>query len=249
MKARRKRRPQTLGVNMLLEEISPDLWLANGEPVSFHGFAYPTRCLVARLPDLGLWVWSPIDLTPQLQASIDRLGTVTHLVSPNRLHYLFLSQWRSAYPRAKIWGPSSTIRKMPDLAFAPALEYRPPDEWRGVFDQAWFRGSFALDEIVFFHIASGVVIVADLIQAFDERFMLEHWPWWFRPIARMAGITATDPKAPLDLRLSFLDRAAARRARDKILSWECEKVVIAHGQWPRQNGRAFLQRAFAWLDL
>jgi len=195
-----------------------------------------------------VWVWSPIELKLELQTSIDRLGTVSHLVSPNRLHYLFLSQWRSAYPRAMIWGPSSTIRRLPDLAFAPPLEDHPPDAWRGDFDQAWFRGSFALDEVVFFHKPSGVVIIADLIQAFDERFLIEHWPRWFRPLARLGGITVADPKAPLDLRLTFFDRAAARRARDKILSWDCEKVVIAHGQWPRQNGREFLQHAFAWLN-
>lgn len=47
-----------------------------------------------------------------------------------------------------------------DLAFQKSLEDDPPVEWTGQFDQAWFRGSIALDEIVFFHRPSGTVIVA-----------------------------------------------------------------------------------------
>src|SRR5664279_2344242 len=77
-KARENDRPQTLVVKMLLEQIGPELWLAEGEPVSFHGFAYPTRSVVARLPDGGVWVWSPIELKQELQTSIDQLGTVLH---------------------------------------------------------------------------------------------------------------------------------------------------------------------------
>lgn len=231
----------------LLQEVGPELWLADGGLVSFHGFTYPTRSVFARLPDGGVWVWSPIELTPELRAGMDQLGPVKHLVSPNWLHHLFLSKWQASYPHALIWGPSSMIRRRPDLTFAAPLEDRPPEAWLGVIDQCWFRGSFALDEIVFFHLEARAVIVADLIQAFDEGFLVAHWPRWARPLARFGGITSSDPQAPIDLRLSFLDRSSARRARDKILAWDCERVVIAHGLWPRENGQAFLRRAFAWL--
>jgi hypothetical protein len=231
-----------------LEQIAADLWLAEGAIVSFHGFPYPTRSVVARLPGGGLWIWSPVALSEGIRAEIMPLGPVEHLVSPNPLHHLFLTEWRAAYPRATLWGPSSTIRKRRDLTFAPPLGDRAPEAWQGAFDQTWFRGSFAMDEIVFLHIPSRVAIVADLIQAFDEHFLCEHWSWWRRPLARLGGITAADPKAPLDLRQSFLNRSLARRALDKVLSWDCEQVVLAHGQCARGDGRAFLRRAFRWLE-
>lgn len=63
-----------------LERVDDRLWLAEGEIVSFYGFPYPTRSVVVRLADGGLWVWSPIRLTDGLRAEIDGLGHVAHLV-------------------------------------------------------------------------------------------------------------------------------------------------------------------------
>ena len=230
-----------------LEKIGDDLWLAEGSIVSFHGFAYPTRSVVARLEDGQIWVWSPIVLDPEIRRDIDGLGPVGHLVSPNKLHHLFLSDWGAAYPEARIWGPASTFRRRPDIACGLPLEDTPPDAWRGAFDQAWFRGSFAMDEIVFFHRRSKTAIVADLVQAFDETFLRDHWSWWQRPFARFGGITAADPEAPSDWRSTFVRRRLARAARGKVLGWDCAQVVLAHGVWPRHGGHAFLARALAWL--
>ena len=104
-----------------------------------------------------------------------------------------------------------------------------------------------MDEIVFFHRPSRTAIVADLIEAFDDDFLQRHWPWWSRPLARLDGIAAAHPGAPREWRLSFFDRAPARAAREKALGWGCERVVIAHGRWPRSEGREFLRQGLAWL--
>ena len=45
-----------------LEQVDGDLWVAEGEIVSFYGFPYPTRAAIARLADGRLWVWSPVRL-------------------------------------------------------------------------------------------------------------------------------------------------------------------------------------------
>src|ERR1044072_8921580 len=142
----------------MLEQVHPALWIAEGENVSFYGAPYPTRSAVARLENGDLWVWSPVKLTADLRAEVDRLGPVRHLVSPNKLHHLYLRDWKSAYPDARLWGPQSTIRKRAALHFAGALEDSPPPEWGADIDQAWFRGSFAMDEIVFLHRPSASAI-------------------------------------------------------------------------------------------
>jgi hypothetical protein len=229
-----------------LEQIGDALWLAEGDIVSFYGFAYPTRSVIARLASDRLWVWSPVSLAADLRAEVERLGRVAHLVSPNKLHRLHLAEWKAAYPDAKVWGPRSSIRRSRDLPFAGALEDAPPSEWGSDIDQARFCGSFAMDEIVFFHRPSKTAIVADLIQAFDDAFLSRNWTWT-RGLARLDGIHADHPGAPREWRFSFVDRAAARSARDKALGWNCERVVIAHGAWRRSGGREFLQRALAWL--
>lgn len=232
---------------MTLEAISDGIWLVEGEIVSFYGFPYPTRAVIVNFDNGDLWVWSPVKLSPELRQSVDRLGRVAHLVSPNKIHHLYLAEWTAAYPDALLWGPLSTIKKRRDLAFAPPLQDDPPAGWQPVLDQAWFRGSFAMDEIVFFHRASRTAIIADLIENFSDRFMHEHWSWWARPLARLDGITVHTARAPLEWRLSFVNRAPARAARDKVLAWNAERVIMAHGEWQRANGRAFLARSFSWL--
>lgn len=235
------------GVSTVLEAIGEGIWLTEGEIVSFHGFPFPTRSVIVRFDDGALWVWSPVKLTEALRRDVDGLGRVAHLVSPNKLHHLYLGEWKAAFPAAKLWGPASSIAKRRDLSFEPSLKDNPPSAWQGCLDQAWFRGSPVMDEIVFFHHASRTAILADLIESFTDQFLREHWTWWQRPLARLDGITLASSRAPLEWRLSFIDRAPARAARDKMLSWNCHRVVMAHGEWQRTNGHAFLRRSFEWV--
>ncbi|WIM09093.1 DUF4336 domain-containing protein [Enhydrobacter sp.] len=230
----------------MIEQVDEAIWLVDGKTVSFHGFPYPTRSVIVRLRNGDLWIWSPIELTPDLRQRVEALGPVRHLVSPNKLHHLYLQDWKAVYPEARLWGPPSTIRKRPELVFHGALGDEPPAEWLPDIGQAWFRGSFAMDEIVFCHRPSATAIVADLIQTFSPEFLREEWGRWSF-LARLSGLTRDQGKAPIDLRLSFIDRAPARAARDKVLGWHCERVVVAHGEWIRSNGHAQLAKSFSWL--
>ena len=51
----------------MLEKIADKLWLTEGEIVSFYGFPYPTRSLIARFGNGNLWVWSPVKLVDALK--------------------------------------------------------------------------------------------------------------------------------------------------------------------------------------
>jgi hypothetical protein len=230
----------------MIERVDEGIWLAEGRTVSFYGVPYPTRSVIVRLNNGDLWIWSPIELTSDLRQSVDAIGPVRHLVSPNKLHHLYLQDWKAAYPEARLWGPRSTIRKRSDLDFYGVLEDSPPAEWLPDIDQAWFRGSFAMDEIVFCHRPSSTAIVADLMQTFSPEFLQRSWGRWSF-LARLSGLTQDQGKAPIDLRLSFINRAPARAARDKVLRWHSQRVIVAHGEWVRANGDAQLAKSFSWL--
>jgi hypothetical protein len=75
-----------------LRQFGPDIWLAEGPVTSFHGFPYAARMAVIQLSDGSLFVWSPVALSDPLRASVNALGPVRHLVSPNALHHLFLGE-------------------------------------------------------------------------------------------------------------------------------------------------------------
>ena len=230
-----------------LEEIADDIWIAEGEVVDFYGFPYPTRSVIVRFANGELWVWSPVALSNSLKAEISEIGEPRYLVSPNKIHHLYLQDWKIAYPAATIWGPQSTINKRHDLIFEAALEDCPPSQWQDELDQAWFKGSLLLDEIVFFHKKSQTAIIADMSENFTEEFLQSHWSGWKRRIAHLWGIVEGKGYAPLELRFSFLSRTSLRLARDKVLNWNPERVIMAHGKWQERGGKQYLQQAFGWI--
>ena len=232
---------------MGLEPLGPDLWIADGGTVSFFGFDYPTRMAVVRLDDGGLWVWSPIALDPALEQSVRALGPVRHLVSPNKLHHLFLAAWKANFPEAKLWGTASTIARFSKLGFSGALTDDAPPDWAGQMDQYHFTNSPFLDEVTFFHAKSATAIIADLSQPFSEAFLQRHWPLWLRWTARRIRLVEGWGYPPIELRLTFRHRETARTKVRALIASNPQHVVVAHGEVVRSNGAAYLRRAFSWL--
>ena len=231
----------------MLDQLGPNLWVADGGIVSFFGYDYPTRMVVVRLEDGGLWLWSPIALDPELEALVRALGPVRHLISPNKLHHLFLAAWSDKFPEAKLWGTASTVARFRSLDFSGTLTNRPPSDWAGQIDQYHFTNSPFLDEMTFFHRKSRTAIIADLSQPFSEAFLKRHWPRWLRWVARRAKLVEGWGYPPPEIRFSFRHRSAARAKVRALIAEEPERVVVAHGEIIRSGGSAYLRRAFSWL--
>jgi hypothetical protein len=227
---------------MSLQSLGPGIWLAEGPVVSFYGFPYPTRMMVIRLSDGGIFVWSPIALTPQLKAAVDALGPVAHVVSPNKIHHLYMGEWQDAYPSAKLYASPGLAQKRRDLRFEATLGDSPPAAWAADIDQAEMGGSAFLTEIVFFHRKSRTAIFADLIENFRPDWF-KGWKGW---LARLDGIVMPHGGAPREWRFTF-KKKIARAALARILAWQPEQVVMAHGELTRTDGTAFIRKSFRWL--
>jgi len=231
----------------MLEQLGPDIWIADGGTVSFFGIAYPTRMAVVRLADGGLCVWWPIKLGRDIEAAVSALGPVRHLVSPNKLHHLFLGQWSARFPEAKLWGPASTVAKISQLHFSGTLADRAPPDWEGQIDQYYFDNSRFLDELLFFHRESRTAIVGDYSQPFSDAFLKREWPWWARFLAKRVKMVEGWGYPPLEVRMTFVHRAAARAKVRALIAADPERVVVAHGEIVRGGGAEYLRRAFSWL--
>ena len=231
------------GSRNVLEQIGDEIWIVEGEPVSFYGFPYPTRMAIVRLSNGDLWVWSPTGLTEGLTADLGTLGPVRHLVEPNKLHHLFLPEWVSAYPDARVYAPPGLGKKRPDIAFDAELGDEPDAGWAGEIDQVVFRGSLFMDEVVFFHRSSKSALVCDLIQKFDPQTLRG----FHGLLMRLDGLVGPDGSTPREWRASFWNRRAGREALRKALEWDAERLVIAHGRWVQKNGTEAMRRSLAWL--
>jgi hypothetical protein len=227
----------------MLEEFGPSLYVADGPKVSFFGFPYPTRMALARLRDGSLWVWSPIKLSPELDRAVDALGPVRHIVSPNKIHHLFLEEWAERWPDAQIHAPPGLATRRPDLHFDTNLGDAADSAWAADIDQTIFRGSFAMEEVVFFHRPSRSAIFCDLVQRHDPAAM----KGLKGLLMRLDGLVGEHGSTPREWRASFLRRSRARLARARVLAWEPESLVIAHGACARENATQTLARALAWI--
>lgn len=209
------------GLSMLVL-FGPNLYLANGLPVSFFGFRYPTRMAVARLSTGRVWVWSPIALTKELAAAVEAIGPVAYIVSPNKLHHLFLSEWKNRWPDARLYAPPGLARRKKQIHFDAELGDHAERPWMTDIDQAVFRGSLVMDEVVFFHRASRTAIFGDPIQRFPERTA----NGWRGLLMRLDGLVGPHGSTPREWRLSFLSRTAARAARRTVLAWKPERLQL-----------------------
>ncbi|MGH8138489.1 MAG: DUF4336 domain-containing protein [Steroidobacteraceae bacterium] len=227
----------------MLVSFGHDLFCADGPTVSFFGFPYPTRMAVVRLSTGKVWVWSPIALTRELSDAVEAIGPVDCIVSPNKLHHLFLSEWRDRWPRARLYAPPGLARRKKKVHFDAELGDQADTAWRADIDQTVFRGSFALEEVVFFHRASRTAIFGDLIQRFPEATATG----WKGRILRLGGLVGPNGSTPRDWRLSFISHKAARAARQTVLDWRPERLLIAHGECATNGATDIIAAALSWI--
>ena len=227
----------------MCKDFGPSLYVADGPTVSFYGFPYPTRMAVARLSDGSAWVWSPVALTNDLVDFMNTFDSVRHIVSPNKIHHLFLPQWHEQWPEARLYAPPGLAQRKPELKFDAELGDDPDPAWAADIDQVIFRGSFAMEEVVFFHRKSRTAIVCDLIQRHPEATM----KGWKGALMRLDNLVGDHGSTPREWRASFLRRGKARTARDKVLSWTPERLLIAHGNCAQTGATEIIEKALGWI--
>ena len=227
----------------MLKLFGPNLYVAEGPIVSFFGFPYPTRMAVAQLSDGNLWVWSPVALTEELASAVEELGTVRYIVSPNKIHHLFLSEWIDRWPDAGLFVPPGLAQKKPDLRVSAELGDEPDSGWVAEIDQVIFHGSLAMEEVAFFHRPSRTAIICDLIQRHPESSLTG----WKGMLMRIDGLVGDHGSTPREWRASFLRRKPARAARDTVLGWKAERLLIAHGECAQTGATSIIEKALDWI--
>lgn len=215
-----------------LAPFADDVWLS-AAPVSFLGMRLTATMTIVRLADGGLLVHSPAPLTATLRQQTDALGPVRHLYAPNLFHHRGLGAWTAAYPSARVHAPAGLARKHPGLR----IDRAPLD---GI-DEIPIDG-FRPRETALLHRASRTLIVADLVQNVGRP---DHG--WTALYARAMGFYDRVALSRAIRWTGFDDRRAARRALDRILALEFDRLVVGHGAPLSSGGHAALAAAYAWL--
>lgn len=206
------------------------------------GFQFPARMTVLPLDGGRIALVSPIPIDALIAAELSALGEVAYLIAPNLLHHLYLSDALKHYPSARVVAPQGLRKKRPDLRIDLTLEGLLPEELTNAVDVRFVAGAPGLDEFVFFHRATRTLVVSDLVfNIVQPRGVIAHLALFLVGAhKRLASSRA--------LRVIVKDRAHCAASCAEILALPFETLVMAHGEIVREDARARLTQALAWLS-
>jgi hypothetical protein len=205
---------------------------------------FTTRMTVVRLESGELFLHSPIAFDERLAAEIQALGTVRHLVSPNQFHYAHIGEWQKAFPASIGWASCGVRQRARarhvDVHFAQDLGPQPPEAWGREIDQTLVPGGI-FREFVFFHRASGSLILADTVMNLELDKLTEPW----RTVTKLTGMYHPRGHIFFGMRLPLLlQRTQAKAAIQKIRSWQPQRIVLSHGRCFEENAEETIDRLF-----
>jgi hypothetical protein len=220
------------------------LLVVEGPVVRDMRMPFPTRMTVAVLADGSLWVESPVPVSYETLTRLTELGPVRHLVANTPRHVWRLELWHELFPDADLWAARTTpatLRHGP-LPLVRTLGRQAPDLWAEDLDQVPIEGSRLIEEVCFLHKPSRTLIVGDLIQVHP---LLAGSPV-LNALKRAGGVAAPAGGTARDIRMSFWDRGALRASVERLLEWDFDRLVMAHGPCLTEGARPFVERALAW---
>jgi hypothetical protein len=223
-----------------LRQLAENLGVAD-RPQTFYGLPVGTRMTVIRLADERILLHSPVALDAELRGELDAIGCVCFAVAPNRVHHLYAGDVARAYPGARLWVAPGLERKRLDLMFEAVLGDEAPEEWRAEVDQVFFRGRPYENEVTFFHRPSRTLILCDLAFNFGPRTATP--TRLLMKLLRSYGRLGPSTLDPWLIR----DRRAARESLERILAWDFDRIIVAHGDVLDSGGHAILREGYSWL--
>lgn len=216
--------------------LQDDLYVVE-QSFALYGAELGIRMTVIRLSDDELWLHSPVRFGENLSAQFATLGKVRFIVSPSKMHRLYLTEWLAAHPQATHYVPVGMTLNMPSGKLPTTLSQIPPKEWRGKMEQHEVQGIPDLNEVVFFHPQTRTLILTDLC------FNIREGSWWTQVFFKLNG--GWDRFGPTRIfKRAILDRVAFRGSIDRILRWDFDRIIVSHGEMIESGGKELFRAAF-----
>ena len=223
----------------MLTKIDENIWCIE-QSLTFFRLEFGTRMTIIRLKNGQLFIHSPIKISKSLAQEIGTLGDVAYIVSPNKLHHLYLENATQYWPKAQVFASPGLIKKRKDINFVEELAVGKVYPWSSEVHHTIFVGSAIMEEVVFYHCTSQSLIVADLLMNFNE-----HSSWGIRFVTRILGMFGK-PAMPPDWKFSVFSKQKATAVCRQILEWNWRRIILAHGEIiadePRKKFESALSR-------
>lgn len=193
----------------------------------------PVRATLVKGPE-SLVLISPIRFTEEQVAQIRQIGEVTDIVAPSLLHHLAIPKAVQHFPKATLWGAPDLHKKRADIAWQKILAQDPWPSASGL-EPHLIRGAPKLNEVVFLEKQSRTLIATDLcFNLQDARGLGAFLILSYFGTYRRFGVSR--------FWLRYVkDKEAFLESLRVILSWDFDKIVMAHGHVIESGGKSLLQ--------
>lgn len=219
-----------------------------------------------RLQSGALAVFSPTALTPEVKATVQKLGNqVQYIAATDMEHHIYMSDWANAYPQAALLGPEGLQEKREKNAQTAGQSFKhiwTKDNRRDKtvdveFDREFdveFVSSHANKELVFCHKPSRTLIEADLmfnLPATEQFSKAGESPTsgiltrLFNAMGNAHG-SAIWQKRFLWYGASSSNRSDFNQSVKRINAWNFDRIIPCHGDVIESDGKTAFQRLFRW---
>lgn len=226
----------------LKEYIKDQIWILE-YPVRFGGMDLYGRTTIIKLPGGDLIVHDPCKIDETVKSEINSLGVVKYIIAPGNYHHLFVTVFQQHYPDAETFLCPGLERKRPDIEFDWILGNRPDPRWEGVLEQVLVQGTRFIWEVAFFHKPSKTLILVDLLENIGDDYQHKaglYLQFWWKWVFKMWN----HPKAAPEYKMGWGNKTIVKSCLERILAWDAERVILAHGENIEKNVRDVLTTAW-----
>ncbi|KAI9832165.1 MAG: hypothetical protein M1819_004516 [Sarea resinae] len=252
---------------MVIRNVTPNIVTCSVPFLRFGKIKIGGRGTIVRLPNNTLAVFSPVALTPAVQAEIAKLGgQVRYLAATDIEHHIFLSDWKAAFPTAKVLGPEG----LPEKRAAQKNEHVDFDvvykaehchgnhpsvdaEFDAVFDIEYVP-VHPNKELVVNYRPDKTLIEADLM--FNLPATEQYSKTGLDPnsgvFTKLFGAIqsahgpATWQKRMLWYGFSSSNRDGFNKSVQRIAGWDFDKIIPCHGDVIETGGKGVFEKVFEW---
>lgn len=226
----------------LTEFIKDQIWILE-YPIRFGGMDLFARTTIIKLNTGDLVVHDPCRIDDAIKSQIDSLGAVKFIIAPGNYHHLFVTDFQQEYPDAETFLCPGLEKKRPDIKFDWILGPRPDPRWEGILEQSLIQGTRHIWETAFFHKPSKTLILVDLLENIGDNYRHEAGlllQFWWKVVFRMWN----NPKAAPEYQMGWGKKDIVKIGLNKILGWDAERVILAHGENIESNVNNILRKAW-----
>ncbi|KAL0956036.1 hypothetical protein HGRIS_002208 [Hohenbuehelia grisea] len=97
--------------DIVIREVTKDVWTFSRPFTLFDWIPIGGRSTAIKLSDGSVWVIASTPLSDETNKTLNDLGPVKYIVSPNGVHWMFLGEYKDAFPDAKLLGTQMAAKK------------------------------------------------------------------------------------------------------------------------------------------